>query len=267
MNRRWIAGTAVAVAALAAGTGQAQAGTLLASKATAGKAQPQNCIKRPLPAGPGVVRRSAKAGGVGFVTATLKAARGRLGPGRVRRQDPRAGGRLGQLRRGRARPGLQHRPAEPDRAGLPALRLGPDRPHRGELDRAQGPQHAGHALAGPRPAPQPRAQGRADQAGPGPDRARRAQLRRGGAARRRGRQAATRGQVPVRRPDARTCTPRPCATGAPRSASPTRAVAAALPSGRTGHLPAPAGLQPGDEDPGRRRTRTWSSRSRCRSRP
>ena len=76
MNRRWIAGTAVAVAALAAGTGQAQAGTLLASTATAGKAQPQNCIKRPLPAGPGVVRKSAKAGGVGFVTATLKAARG-----------------------------------------------------------------------------------------------------------------------------------------------------------------------------------------------
>ncbi|HYI35353.1 MAG TPA: M14 family zinc carboxypeptidase [Thermoleophilaceae bacterium] len=76
MNRRWIAGTAVAVAALAAGTGQAQAGTLLASKATASKAQPQNCIKRPLPAGPGVVRRSAEAPGVGFVTATLKAARG-----------------------------------------------------------------------------------------------------------------------------------------------------------------------------------------------
>ncbi|HEX5909443.1 MAG TPA: M14 family zinc carboxypeptidase, partial [Thermoleophilaceae bacterium] len=76
MNRRWIAGTAVAVAALAGGTGQAHAGTLLASTATAGKAQPQNCIKRPLPAGPGVVRRSAKAGGVGFVTATLEAARG-----------------------------------------------------------------------------------------------------------------------------------------------------------------------------------------------
>ena len=109
MNRRWIAGTAVAVAALAAGTGQAQAGTVLASKATATKAQPQNCIKRPLPAGPGVVRKSAKAGGVGLVTATLKAARGDWDLAVFDAQDPQAGGRLGQLRRRRARPGLHHR--------------------------------------------------------------------------------------------------------------------------------------------------------------
>ncbi len=76
MNRRWIVGAAVAVAAVVAGTGQANAGTVLVSKATAGKAQPQNCIKRPLPAGAGVVRRSTTVGGPGFVTATLKAARG-----------------------------------------------------------------------------------------------------------------------------------------------------------------------------------------------
>ncbi len=76
MNRRWMVGTAVAVAAVFAGTGQAQAGSLLATTATAGKAQPQNCIERPLPTGPGVVRKSASVGGTGSVTATLKAAKG-----------------------------------------------------------------------------------------------------------------------------------------------------------------------------------------------
>ena len=76
MNRRWIAGTAVAAAAMFAGTSQAQAGSLYSGTVRAKSAVAQDCIKRPIAAGRGVGTRSVSVPSTGWVTANLSAGSG-----------------------------------------------------------------------------------------------------------------------------------------------------------------------------------------------
>ena len=75
MNRRWIAGAAVAVAAVLQGRGR-PGGHALQRHRACESAVAQDCIKRPIAAGRGVTTRSVSAPSTGWVTASLAAAGG-----------------------------------------------------------------------------------------------------------------------------------------------------------------------------------------------